>query len=217
MKFGVLKHSFAAVTIAMIVSVSPVSARSSVNLPRSPGESLSVAFEKRAPRPGVRLLQLSRTRQGWRGQLTSDWYGTMPMQNIVRKGRMISFDMRNINTPDAPTRRWTVTNSGPGFVLVGGIWDQEVHQTGRRATAAQTEALAHREVPLPMLGEIAPDGLAATPPMGWSSWNRFADQIDDRTIRAMADALVSSGLREAGYRYVNIDDGWQGKRGSDGQ
>ncbi len=68
-----------------------------------------------------------------------------------------------------------------------------------------------------MLGEIAPDGLAATPPMGWSSWNRFADQIDDRTIRAMADALVSSGLREAGYRYVNIDDGWQGKRGSDGQ
>ena len=66
------------------------------------------------------------------------------------------------------------------------------------------------------LGTLAPDGLAATPPMGWSSWNRFADRIDDATIRAMADALVTSGLRDAGYVYVNIDDGWQGTRGPDG-
>ncbi|KMS56260.1 alpha-galactosidase [Novosphingobium barchaimii LL02] len=58
--------------------------------------------------------------------------------------------------------------------------------------------------------------MAATPPMGWSSWNKFAEHIDDKTVRAMADAMVSTGLRDAGYLYVNIDDGWQGKRGADG-
>jgi alpha-galactosidase len=53
--------------------------------------------------------------------------------------------------------------------------------------------------------------------MGWSSWNRFADNIDDKSVREVADALVSSGLRDAGYVYVNIDDGWQGKRDASGR
>src|SRR3546814_7452387 len=52
--------------------------------------------------------------------------------------------------------------------------------------------------------------------MGWSSWNRFGDKIDDATVRAMADALVATGLRDAGYLYVNIDDGWQGQRDANG-
>jgi alpha-galactosidase len=59
--------------------------------------------------------------------------------------------------------------------------------------------------------------LAATPPMGWNSWNHFAGKIDDATIRAQADAMVSSGLRDAGYTYVNIDDTWQGKRDASGE
>ncbi len=54
--------------------------------------------------------------------------------------------------------------------------------------------------------------LAATPPMGWSSWNHFADRVTDADVRAAADALVRSGMRDAGYVYVNIDDGWQGRR-----
>src|SRR6185437_4554043 len=49
---------------------------------------------------------------------------------------------------------------------------------------------------------------AATPPMGWNSWNFFADKVSDADVRAAADALVSSGMRDAGYVYVNIDDGW---------
>jgi alpha-galactosidase len=57
---------------------------------------------------------------------------------------------------------------------------------------------------------------AATPPMGWNSWNHFADKINDATVRAQADALVSSGLRDAGYVYVNVDDTWQGERDSAG-
>ena len=54
--------------------------------------------------------------------------------------------------------------------------------------------------------------LAATPPMGWNSWNHFAGKVDDADVRAAADALVSSGMRDAGYIYVNIDDTWEGKR-----
>ncbi len=182
-----------------------------------PGDTLRVIFDKRDPRPGVRLLELARMRRGWRGQLTSDWYGTMPMSNVLRVGRKVSFDIRNINTPGVPVRRWTATITRAGVILEGGVWDQEVRQTGKLATFAQAAALTHHEVRLPPLGAIVPDGLAATPPMGWSSWNKFAERIDDSTIRAIADAMVSSGLRDAGYRYVNIDDGWQGERGEDGE
>jgi alpha-galactosidase len=53
-------------------------------------------------------------------------------------------------------------------------------------------------------------GLAKTPPMGWNSWNRFqCDGINEKVIRQSADALVSSGLKSAGYEYITIDDCWQ--------
>jgi alpha-galactosidase len=55
-------------------------------------------------------------------------------------------------------------------------------------------------------------GVAATPPMGWNSWNHFAEKVDGAIIRAQADAMVSSGMRDAGYVYVNIDDTWEGER-----
>lgn len=58
--------------------------------------------------------------------------------------------------------------------------------------------------------------LAATPPMGWNSWNHFAAKVTEKDVRAAADALVSSGMRDAGYIYVNIDDGWQGRRDAQG-
>jgi alpha-galactosidase len=58
--------------------------------------------------------------------------------------------------------------------------------------------------------------LAATPPMGWNSWNWFAGRVTDKDIRQAADLLVSSGMRDAGYVYVNIDDTWEGTRDSTG-
>jgi hypothetical protein len=51
-------------------------------------------------------------------------------------------------------------------------------------------------------------GLAMTPPMGWNSWNVFQADIDGSKIRAIADAMVSSGMRDAGYTYLVLDDGW---------
>jgi alpha-galactosidase len=58
--------------------------------------------------------------------------------------------------------------------------------------------------------------LAATPPMGWNSWNLFAEKVTDKDVRAAADATVSSGMKDAGYIYINIDDTWQGKRDANG-
>lgn len=56
--------------------------------------------------------------------------------------------------------------------------------------------------------------LAQTPPMGWNTWNKFACNINEELIRASADAMVSSGLKDAGYTYIVIDDCWHGKRDS---
>src|SRR5437764_3063876 len=58
--------------------------------------------------------------------------------------------------------------------------------------------------------------LAATPPMGWNSWNKFGCNVSDKLIREMADAMVSSGMQAAGYQYVNIDDCWQVSRDAQG-
>jgi alpha-galactosidase len=71
-------------------------------------------------------------------------------------------------------------------------------------------------LPLPDLHDVSDNGLARTPPMGWNSWNHFAGQIDDPTVRSIADAMVSSGMKKAGYIYVNIDDTWEGARDTAG-
>lgn len=62
------------------------------------------------------------------------------------------------------------------------------------------------------------NGVAQTPPMGWSSWNTFRNHIDQDMIMEVAEAMVNSGLADAGYKYVNLDDCWQSSmRDSDGK
>ena len=58
--------------------------------------------------------------------------------------------------------------------------------------------------------------VAATPPMGWNSWNYFAEKVTDKDIRAAADEIVASGMKDAGYIYINIDDTWEGERDASG-
>jgi alpha-galactosidase len=77
-------------------------------------------------------------------------------------------------------------------------------------------ALPPPRLPLPDLHDVPDNGLARTPPMGWNSWNKFAGRIDDATVRSIADALVTSGMKQAGYVYVNIDDTWEGPRDAQG-
>lgn len=52
------------------------------------------------------------------------------------------------------------------------------------------------------------EGLALTPQMGWNSWNKFGTDINEQMVKEMADALVSTGLRDAGYNHILLDDGW---------
>jgi len=60
--------------------------------------------------------------------------------------------------------------------------------------------------------------LARTPPMGWNSWNAFHGDINEEQIRGIADAMVKSGFRDAGYTYLVLDDGWMAdKRDGEGK
>jgi len=59
-------------------------------------------------------------------------------------------------------------------------------------------------------------GLALTPPMGWNTWNKFACNVSDELVRGMADAMVKSGMKDAGYQYIVIDDCWQVSRDATG-
>jgi alpha-galactosidase len=61
------------------------------------------------------------------------------------------------------------------------------------------------------------EGIAPLPPMGWNSWNQFGCNVSARRVLETADAMVESGMRDAGYRYINIDDCWSlAERDADG-
>ncbi|MDP2338137.1 MAG: glycoside hydrolase family 27 protein [Bacteroidota bacterium] len=61
------------------------------------------------------------------------------------------------------------------------------------------------------------DQLAKTPPMGWNSWNKFACNVSEQLIMRMADEMVSSGMQDAGYQYIVIDDCWAIARDENGE
>ncbi|MDX3243922.1 ricin-type beta-trefoil lectin domain protein [Streptomyces sp. ME18-1-4] len=82
-------------------------------------------------------------------------------------------------------------------------------------------AVADRKPSAPLPAEPAAVSTSqigvSSPPLGWASWNSFASSIDSGVIKQQTDALVSSGMAAAGYKYVNLDDGWwQGDRNADG-
>jgi alpha-galactosidase len=79
--------------------------------------------------------------------------------------------------------------------------------------ASQTIAPAKAPAKAP---QVPREAVAQTPPMGWNSWNFFFEKITDKDIRDAADQLVATGMKDAGYVYVNIDDTWEGKRDADG-
>src|SRR2546427_10296252 len=105
----------------------------------------------------------------------------------------------------------------------GKLGGDELHvSTRRRPTDNPTQIVAVRAPaeegalparnPLPALHKVPDNGLARTPPMGWNSWNKFASRVDDPTVRSIADAMASNGMKDAGYLYINIDDTWEGSR-----
>jgi alpha-galactosidase len=65
-------------------------------------------------------------------------------------------------------------------------------------------------------GDSVSKGLALTPPMGFNTWNKFACNVSEELVRGMADAMVKSGMKDAGYQYIVIDDCWQVSRDAHG-
>ncbi len=63
------------------------------------------------------------------------------------------------------------------------------------------------------LSIVVGDQISLTPPMGWNSWNCWGIDINQEKVLAAARGLVASGLRDHGWTYINVDDGWQGARG----
>jgi alpha-galactosidase len=76
---------------------------------------------------------------------------------------------------------------------------------------------AHPKINLPPAPDVPYNGLAKTPPMGWNSWNKFAERVSDQIVRQIADAMASNGMKDAGYIFVNIDDTWEAGRDSEGR
>jgi alpha-galactosidase len=78
-------------------------------------------------------------------------------------------------------------------------------------------ALASLTVTAPVpAGAQAAEVVAQAPPMGWNSWNFFFSKVTDKDIRNSADQIVVTGMKDAGYVYVNIDDTWEGERDANG-
>ena len=67
------------------------------------------------------------------------------------------------------------------------------------------------------MGAMAQINQLDPPVMGWSSWNTYRIHINEALIKKQADAMVSQGLKEAGYLYVNVDDGFFGWRDENGK
>ena len=81
----------------------------------------------------------------------------------------------------------------------------------------QTRILIVFIVAAAVRGAAADPIVAATPPMGWNSWNHFACKVTADDVRGAADAIATNGMKDAGYIYVNIDDCWEGDRDEHGR
>ncbi|MBR6930732.1 MAG: glycoside hydrolase family 27 protein, partial [Bacteroidales bacterium] len=76
-------------------------------------------------------------------------------------------------------------------------------------------AHAQNTKPQPLTQE-AFEALCPTPPMGWNSWNKFGCNVSEQLLMEAADAMVASGMKDAGYEYIVVDDCWQIDRDADG-
>jgi alpha-galactosidase len=116
-------------------------------------------------------------------------------------------------------RRYTTfdgTLEGDHLIVETKSADGGMSNHGEARRSSLEEMAPPKPLPIPALHTVPDNGLARTPPMGWNSWNHFHGNIDDKTVREIADAMVTSGMEDAGYIYVNIDDTWELGRDADG-
>ncbi len=104
------------------------------------------------------------------------------------------------------------TTTSGGATAQGGSVPCTMSAAGTPSEAAGAGALAAAGAGAGGEGPANLDAIALTPPMGWNSWNRFGGSVSEGLVKQIADAMVSNGMRDAGYEYVNIDDTWQSSR-----
>jgi alpha-galactosidase len=97
-----------------------------------------------------------------------------------------------------------------------GVRPGEVIERKGTLQRVSREVVYPERLSLPPLADQPDNGLVRTPPMGWNSWNHYHDQFDDATVRQMADAMISSGMAAAGYKYIIVDEGWSSSRDANG-
>jgi alpha-galactosidase len=150
-------------------------------------------------------LNLTQTGTQISGTLTSMGH-VFPVKGIVTGSHFELFTSKSLTTPR----------------LIGEVVDGELRMTQDNQSLVAVKSSPGDDYPvpdriaLPVLKDLPYNGLARTPPMGWNSWNLFQSHIDDKTVREIADAMVTSGMRDAGYTYINIDDTWEGVRDAQG-
>jgi len=123
-------------------------------------------------------------------------------------------------TGRAPNERrttYSITRSETSLTITITRPGQTAPQTLTASRGSATAGDAPARVEPPALHRVPDNGLARTPPMGWNSWNHFRGRFDAATVRAIADAMVSSGMKAVGYTYVNIDDTWEAGRDASGR
>ncbi|HXU82327.1 MAG TPA: glycoside hydrolase family 27 protein, partial [Polyangia bacterium] len=134
--------------------------------------------------------------------------GSNPISDGTISGADLTFVVKNVS--------YKARRSGEDLMVVVPGGRDTSHLLTAHRVSREPSPPPKPPITLPELRELAGNGLARTPPMGWNSWNKFRTKIEDKLIREIADAMVTSGMKAAGYQYINIDDGWEGTRDAAG-
>jgi alpha-galactosidase len=159
------------------------------------------------------ILVFQQTGSQLSGRVIFSW-GQLRFSGGSTDGKTFHF---NLMTPADDTHPAKYEGAIKGDELqVASHWpgNNNTQYTAKRTSNTMGDPPARIE--LPALHPVPYNGLAATPPMGWNSWNYFQGKVNDAVVRAAADAMAGNGMRDAGYVYINIDDTWEGKRDTAG-
>ncbi len=138
--------------------------------------------------------------------------GNTSLKDLKVQGRSVSFSL------GSRVFRGDVRGDEMQLVITSSRDPKPYPYTCRRATARDLKIIAagpsyaFERQPLPALRDVPPNHLAPVPPMGTGSFT----ETTDAEVRKVADEMVSTGLRDAGYVYLQIDEGWQGRRDAQG-
>ncbi len=183
--------------------------------------SLTGQWQSTAAGNSPRAMSLYLTANGneFNGYLsTRDGY--LPITNGKLSGDTFSFDVVRDNFGEEQRSTYTGKLEGQALTLQFPSRDgRPGRQIEMKQVSQETPApmpVSPKKISLPAAAPVPYNGLAKTPPMGWNSWNKFASKVTDQLIRETADAMVSSGMKDAGYIYVNIDDTWEAGRDASG-